>query len=91
MVVAEKPAQNFRANILSQSQDFLTYETEFVLFLAVLENYVLLRQLTKDTKSDVSCLQTLLTRRNKKLRMTFGVGHYTMLIVNIVKDLFPCW
>ena len=25
-----------------------------------------LRQLTRDTKSDVSCLQTLITRRNEK-------------------------
>ena len=42
-----------------------------------------LRQLIRDTVSDFSCLQTLLTRRNEKLRMTFGVGHHTTLIVNI--------
>ena len=35
-----------------------------------------LRQLTQDTQCDVSCLQTLLTRRNAKLRLTFGVGRY---------------
>ena len=33
-----------------------------------------LRRLTRETKCSVSCLQTSLTRRNEKLRMTFGVG-----------------
>ena len=36
-----------------------------------------LRQLTRDAKSDVSCLQTSLTRQNEKLRMTFGAGRQT--------------
>ena len=36
-----------------------------------------LRQLTRDTKSDVSCLQTLITRRDEKIRMTSGVGRHT--------------
>ena len=35
-----------------------------------------LRQLTRDTKSLVSCLQTMLTRRNENLRMTFGVSRH---------------
>ena len=35
-----------------------------------------LRQLTRDTKSDVSCLQTMLTRRNENLRMMFGVSQH---------------
>ena len=37
---------------------FLTYETEFVLFLAVLKNSVLahgLRQFTRGTDSDINC------------------------------------
>ena len=33
-----------------------------------------LRQFTRDTTSNVSCLQTLLTRRYGKLRITFGVA-----------------
>ena len=39
----------------------------------------------------VSCLQTLLIRRNEKLQMTFGVGHHTTLIVNILfkTSIFP--
>ena len=41
------------------------------------------RQLTRGTKSEVSCLQTLLMRRNEDLQMTFGVGRHTTLIVNI--------
>ena len=44
-----------------------------------------LRQLTRDTKSDVICLQTTLTRRNEKLRMTFGVGRHTAQIVKKIK------
>ena len=36
-----------------------------------------LRQLTRDSKSDVSCLQTTLTRHTEKLRMTFDVGRHT--------------
>ena len=43
-----------------------------------------LRQLTRDTISDISYLQTLLTRRNENLQMTFGVGRHTMLIVDIL-------
>ena len=43
-----------------------------------------LRQLTRDTKSDVICLQKLLTRRNENLQMKFDVGRHTMLIVNIL-------
>ena len=39
-----------------------------------------LRQLTRDNICDVSCLQTLLTRRNAKLRMTFGVGRHFLII-----------
>ena len=47
-------------------------------FLAVMEKFCLahgLRQLTRDTICDVSCLRTLPTRRDEKLRMTFGAGH----------------
>ena len=44
----------------------------------------MLIQLTRDTKSDVSCLQTLLTRRYEDLQMTFGFGRHTTLIVNIL-------
>ena len=33
-----------------------------------------LRQLTRDTKSDVSCLQTTLKRRKEKLRMTLELA-----------------
>ena len=40
-----------------------------------------LRQLTRDTKSDVSCLQTSLTHLIKDLQVTFGVGRHTTLIV----------
>ena len=43
-----------------------------------------LRQLTLDTKSDVSCLQTTLTHRKEDLHMMFGVGRHTTLIVNIL-------
>ena len=43
-----------------------------------------LRQLTQDTKSDISYLQRVLTPRNEDLQMTFGVGSHTMLIVNIL-------
>ena len=46
-----------------------------------------LRQLTRDTKSDVNCLQTTLTRRNEKLRMTFGASRYTMLIAKKCHDV----
>ena len=34
-------------------------------------------QLTRDTKSDVSCLQTFFTRRNEECRMKFVAGHHT--------------
>ena len=44
-----------------------------------------LRQLTRDKKSDVSCLQTSLTRRNEKLRMTFKIGRQvTTLVVKML-------
>ena len=43
-----------------------------------------LRKLTLDIKSDVSRVQTLVTRRNEDLRMTFGVGRRTTLIVKIL-------
>ena len=36
-----------------------------------------LRQLTRDNKSDVSCLQMFFTHRKEKRRMTFGVGRHT--------------
>ena len=41
--------------------------------------------------SDISCLQPLLTRRDEKLRMTFGIGHHTTLIENILFEtsIFP--
>ena len=42
-----------------------------------------LRQLTRDTKSGVSCLQTLLMRRNEDLQMTFGNGCHTTLNVKL--------
>ena len=50
-----------------------------------------LRQLTLDTICDISYLQTLLKRHKEKLQMTFGVGHCTMLIVNILfnTSIFP--
>ena len=56
--------------------------------LAVLENSVLpmgLRQLTRNTKSDVSYLQSSLSRLNEKLRMKFGFDHHTALVVNDAK------
>ena len=40
-----------------------------------------IRQFIRDTKSDVSCLQTSLTPRNKKLRIKFGAGRHTTLLV----------
>ena len=46
-----------------------------------------LRQLTRDSKTDVSCLHTLLTmltRINEDLQMTFGVGRQTTLMVIII-------
>ena len=47
---------------------FFTYETEFVLFSAVLEFCLAhgLRQLTQDIISDVDCLQTILKCCNEK-------------------------
>ena len=56
---------------------FLTYEIEFVLFLKFCLAHGL-RRLTRDKKSNVSCLQKLLTRRNEDLQMTLGVGRNTM-------------
>ena len=63
---------------------FLTYETEFVLFLAVLENSVLpmgwLRQLTCDVKSDVRIQNFIsdVTFAPKLKRLNdFGKGCYT--------------
>ena len=55
----------------------------------MLKNSVL--PMGSDTISDVSCLQILLTHHNEKLRMTFGVGYQTMLIVNILFkiSIFP--
>ena len=46
-----------------------------------------LRQLTRDTRSDVSCLQELLTRRNEKLRITFGVGRHTIVNCKNSKEI----
>ena len=40
-----------------------------------------LRQLTRETKSNVICLQTPPTRRNGKLRMMFGDGRHTTLFL----------
>ena len=68
-------------------QRFLTYETEFVLFFSSAGKFCLahgLRQLTRDTKSDISCLQTLLTSHNEDLQMRFGISCHTLLIVNIL-------
>ena len=42
---------------------FITFETEIVLFQVCLAHE--LRKLTRDTKCDISCLQTPLMRRNK--------------------------
>ena len=44
---------------LTSGNIFLTYEAEVDIFLAVLKNSLAhgLRQLTRETKSDVSCLQ----------------------------------
>ena len=57
---------------LANEKLFITYETEFVLYLFLY--FVLkfclahgLRQLTRDTIINVSCLQMLLTRPNEKL------------------------
>ena len=47
-----------------------------------------LRQLTRDAKSDVSCLQTLFTRRNENHRVSFGVTH---VIVNIPFKMSICF
>ena len=69
----------------------LTYETEFVSIFSGTGKFCLahgLRQLTRDTKSDVSCLQTFFTRRNEKRRMRFGVGRHTTLIVNFSLSIF---
>ena len=46
---------------------FLIYETEFVLFLAVLENFVLPLAWDKDVKSDVTILN---------LEVTSLISHY---------------
>ena len=40
-----------------------------------------LRQLIRDTKKVVSCLQTSLKPRHEKARMTLGIGGHTMLFV----------
>ena len=51
---------------------FLTYETEFVLFFSGVGKFCLthgLRQLTYNTKIDVSGLQTTFTHCNEKLRI----------------------
>ena len=68
---------------------FLTYETELVQYLTVLENCLVheLRQLTRDTKSDFSCLQTMLTRRNENILMTFGVSRHIMVKEIIYKNV----
>ena len=54
---------------------FLTYETVSFIFGGAgkfcLANW--LRQLTRDIECDVNGLEMRLTRRNEKLRMTFGV------------------
>ena len=66
---------------------FLTYEIEFCSIFSGIGIFHLahgLRQHTRDTKSDVSCLQTFLTRRNEDIRMTFVIGRHTTLIVNIL-------
>ena len=66
---------------------YLTYEIEFVKFFSGAGKFCLahgLRQFTRDAKSDISCLQTLLTRRDVDLQMTFGVGRHITLIVNVV-------
>ena len=59
-----------------------TYETVCSILLGTGKFSVThgLRQLIRDTKSDVSCLQTFFTRRNENLRMTFGVGLHTTLL-----------
>ena len=46
-----------------------------------------LRQLTQDSKSNVSCLQTMPTSRNENLRMTFGVSHHITFTEIIDKTL----
>ena len=43
-----------------------------------------LRQLTRDTIYDISCLQMLLAHPNKKLWVMLVVGHHTMLTVIIL-------
>ena len=47
----------------------------------MLENSV--SPMSCDTEGDVNCLQSSLTRRNEKLRMTFGAGRHTTLVANI--------
>ena len=55
-----------------------TYKTEFIFSDAGKFCFVHgLRQLTRDTKGDVSCLQTSFTCRKENLRMMFGVGGHT--------------
>ena len=102
--------QNFSASLkiehfcLIGKKTFLTYDTEFVLFLAKSFSYLWdrvcsifrgagkfclahgLRQLTRDTICDVSCLQML-----TKLQMTFGFGFHATLVVNIPfkTSIFP--
>ena len=56
---------------------FFTYEIEFSSVCSGAGKFCLahgLRQLTRDAKSKVSCLQTTLMRRTE---MTFGVGRHT--------------
>ena len=62
---------------------FLTCEIEFVLFLAVLTNSVVpMGWDTGDTKSDVKCLQTLLTRPKTPQRRPNGVRWWSSYNVN---------
>ena len=76
-----------RIHKTKKGNKFLTSETEFVLFLAVLENSVLpmgCDSSHETRKSDISCLQTFFTRRNEKRRMTFGADFSYNVIVNIL-------
>ena len=82
------PAGQFESNryiYLHFTLCFLIYGREFVLLFSVAGKFCLaigLILLTRDTKSDVSCLQTLLTCRNEDIQITFGVGRHTTSIVN---------
>ena len=68
--------QSVHIQLLCVSKAFLTYETDFVLFLGVQGKFCL----AHDVKSDGRTLnfRTDVTRFYEKHRMTFVEGHYVM-------------